>query len=226
MLKKMSKCIITMLALVICLNLSHITPAFAVSMDELIINKPVENVSLVDITEKYIRISNGKFYIIDKETLKHELKEKWSSVSKNLQQDITVDEVVIALENRFAELNMLSEQKSVNITDDGQIYDLSPVMYQASGESKEYHWWGVKRIFYSDDSARDYAYKLRMVGHGNAGAAAIAGAVFGGVGAIPNGLGAAYAYSIADTVDYNANKSGDGVILEVHWILTYNCYPR
>lgn len=75
-------------------------------------------------------------------------------------------------------------------------------------------------------SARDYAYNVRMNAHVDAGAVALAGAIFGGIGALPSGLSALYAYSITDTVDYNANRPGNGVILDVNWWLTYRCYPR
>ena len=55
------------------------------------------------------------------------------------------------------------------------------------------------------------------------------GIIFQGVGsiaAIPNGISAIWAYSLADSVDYNANRPGSGVILEVHYLLVYNCKPR
>ena len=87
-------------------------------------------------------------------------------------------------------------------------------------------WWGVKHTFLSDGSAQRYAYNIRQKGHLNAGTAILAGAIFGGVGVIPNGLTSVYAYSLADSVDYNANRPGIGVILEVNYLLFYNCKPR
>lgn len=186
-----------------------------------------EKLSLIELTDEYVVSENGEFYLVNED----ELAERINKDIDFYQHDLNgndVEQYLQLLRNRLDSLNELSCNNQIMITDSGQIIDLSaqPFSVRSSDSSSETFWWGRKHTFYTDDAARDYAYDVRMSAHANAGAAVVAGAVFGGVGAIPNGLTAVWAYSLADTVDYNANKSGEGVIVEISWILTYKCYPR
>lgn len=226
MFKKMKKYIATILVFALYISLISTIPAFASPVYGYNGNKFVRKIDLIGITEKYVYVSDGAFYITDKDSLRRELQKNWSYIKKEVGENTTVEDVILALENRFAELNEMSNKGDIRVSKNGQIYDTSLARASAYSHYTQQYWWGVRHTFYSDDAARDYAHELRMVAHLNAGAAAIAGVVFTGVGALPSGLSAIYAYSVADTVDYNANKPGKGVILEIKWILAYKCYPR
>lgn len=236
MLRKLKKHIAILLTIFFLIIQAPVKPVFAASRWKSDSSQTVTNISLIQLTEKYVNISDGKFYITDNDALRYELEKNWSDISEDIDSMISVDDYISALENRFELLNEMSTQGIINIARDGQIYDsqygktYTPFEYGGSGRSfdkvTKYYWWGVRHTFYTDDSARDYAYDVRMAAHKAAAAAAIHAVLFEGVGAVPAGLTAVYAYSLADTVDYNTNKAGDGVILEIQWILTYDCYPR
>ncbi|MDK2802746.1 MAG: hypothetical protein KFW09_05145 [Oscillospiraceae bacterium] len=94
-------------------------------------------------------------------------------------------------------------------------------------------WWGVKHTFLSDGSAQRYAQNIRQKAHLHSAIGLSDGVAFGiifqGVGsiaAIPNGISAIWAYSLADSVDYNANRPGSGVIVDIKYLITYTCRPR
>lgn len=186
-----------------------------------------EKPNLIELTDKYIVCEDGEFHLVNEKQLEKKISHDIELYREELNGN-SVKQYIELLETRLESLNELSYNNQIMVNDNGQIFDLSVQTYstRSSNMRSETYWWGRKHIFYTDTAARDYAYDVRMSAHANAGAAVIAGAVFGGVGAIPNGLTAAWAYSIADTVDYNANKPGKGVVLEVRWILTYKCYPR
>lgn len=226
MFKKMKKYIASILVFALYISLISTVPVFANPVHGYNSNKFLRKIDLIGITEKYVNVSDGAFYITDKDSLRRELQKNWSYIKRDVGENTTVEEVILALENRFAKLNEMSNKGSIRVSRNGQIYDTSLVRARAYNYQTQQYWWGVRHTFYSDGAARDYAYELKMAAHLNAGAAAIAGAVFGGVGALPNGLTAIYAYSLADTVDYNANKPGKGVVLEIKWVLVYKCYPR
>jgi len=46
------------------------------------------------------------------------------------------------------------------------------------------------------------------------------------IGGVPNGLTAVYLYAVADAIDYNASLNGNGVILDIKYLLFYKCWPR
>ncbi|MDO5040226.1 hypothetical protein [Clostridium sp.] len=186
-----------------------------------------EKPNLIELTDKYVVCENGEFHLVNAKQLEKRISYDIELYREELNGN-NIKQYLELLETRLESLNELSYNNQIMINDSGQIIDLSTQTYstRSSNMRSETYWWGRKHIFYTDAAARDYAYDVRMSAHANAGAAVIAGAVFGGVGAIPNGLTAAWAYSVADTVDYNANKPGKGVVLEARWILTYKCYPR
>lgn len=57
----------------------------------------------------------------------------------------------------------------------------------------------------TDAAARKYAYDIRMLSHLNGAGVLLGGVLFGGVGAVPNGLAALHGYSVEDNVDYYAS---------------------
>lgn len=186
-----------------------------------------EKLNLIELTDEYVVSDDGNFYLINEKELRDKINRDIEFYKKDLNGN-SAEQYLDSLQVRLYSLNRLSQDNQIVITEDGRIIDSSihVCSTRSANVYSETHWWGRKHIFYSDNAARDYAYNVRMSAHANAGAALIAGAVFSGVGSVPNGITAIWAYSIADSVDYNANKSGEGVILEVTWILAYRCYPR
>lgn len=88
------------------------------------------------------------------------------------------------------------------------------------------YWWGVKHTFYTDSAANAWAHTTRMLGHANASAAVVAAWLFAGFGGVPNGLTAVWCYAVADSVNYYANKPGAGVILDLTYLIVYQCKAR
>lgn len=81
-------------------------------------------------------------------------------------------------------------------------------------------WWGRRR-YKSTDAASRWAYELNQCAAINAGAAVIGGAVFGGVGAIPNGITSAYCWMFANSVTYYNALSNRGIVADITWIFVY-----
>lgn len=186
--------------------------------------KTVQNVDLTKVIDKYISVKNGRFSVDNEIKLRQEIYEKQEFI-KEIDDKNNVDSIINKLKERISDLNRNAELNLITINKSKKITNNIPQL-RVAGQSTSHHWWGARHVFYWDDAARDYAYEVRMLAHANAGAAVLAGAIFSGVGGVPNGLSAVYGYMIADSVDYNANKSGDGVILDVNWWLTFSCYPR
>lgn len=182
------------------------------------------DIELIQIVDKYVFVEKGNLVLRNEDSLRKELSRKRSFI-RELNSEEEIDAAISVLKSRFRVLNLKADLHQITIEKSKRIVNNNLIL-RSGGRSSSYYWWGVRHIFYSDSAARDYAYNVRMNAHVDAGAAALAGAIFGGIGALPSGLSALYAYSIADTVDYNANRPGNGVILDVNWWLTYRCYPR
>ena len=74
----------------------------------------------------------------------------------------------------------------------------------------------------STSAANTWAYDMNKAAAVNAGAAIIAGAAFGGVGAIPNGLTSAYAWYLANDITYYNSLSNRGIVTDITWVLVYS----
>ncbi|MDO4912910.1 MAG: hypothetical protein Q3960_05105 [Lactobacillus sp.] len=145
-------------------------------------------------------------------------------MSKNLGNQ-SIDSILASLTDRLSYLNKMSEKGSIIIERDGQITSMSSLS-RASNKKKskaiKEYWWGVRHTFYTDAAARDYAHNLRMISH----TYSLASLLFPNPVGVTTGLTALYGYTVADSVDYNANKKGKGVVLEITWALVFKCYPR
>jgi hypothetical protein len=82
------------------------------------------------------------------------------------------------------------------------------------------HWWGRSR-YKSTYYANKWANELNKCAAANAGAAVVAGWVFGGVGAVPNGTVSAYCWYIASDVSYYNSLSSRGIVADITWVYAY-----
>lgn len=203
------------------LSVSASTPVNATENSSTSINSPIrtELDKLIKFADGYI-INKNNVLVISNESIIFNYIAK-NELALKSELGLSKKEIFNELKNLIANFNNISKSKTLNSNKSLRI--ASP---RNSGHTTGHYWWGVSHSFYTDASANAYAYKVRMLAHANAGVAVIAGVLLPGVGAIPNGLTAVYAYSVADTVDYNANKQGSGVVLDINYWLTYNCRPR
>jgi hypothetical protein len=82
------------------------------------------------------------------------------------------------------------------------------------------HWWGRSR-YKSTYYANKWANDLNKCAAANAGAAVVAGWVFGGVGAVPNGIASAYCWFLASDVSYYNSLSSRGIVADITWVFAY-----
>jgi len=82
------------------------------------------------------------------------------------------------------------------------------------------HWWGRSR-YKSTYYANKWANDLNKCAAANAGVAVVAGAVLGGVGAVPNGIASAYCWYLASDVSYYNSLSSRGIVADITWVYAY-----
>ncbi|GIO41748.1 hypothetical protein [Paenibacillus apis] len=87
----------------------------------------------------------------------------------------------------------------------------------------EHHWWGYSRYMDSCEADR-FAADLASAASVATGVAVVA-AYFGGVPAIPPGLGAAYFALVSSRVSSN-NAHGTGIFIEMTWVLVFDITPQ
>ena len=46
--------------------------------------------------------------------------------------------------------------------------------------------------------------------------------MLGGIATLPNGLTSIYGYNLADRVDYRNSRTARGIIVSVHYVLTFD----
>lgn len=137
-------------------------------------------------------------------------------------QTITKESVVEMFEIGIQETDKAVEEGDLTVLSNGSLIDAEDDEFYVQGGSTytKSYWWGKKR-YKSTASASVWVRDLYSVGHLNAGAAAIAGAIFGGVGALPNGLSAVYAYNLADKVSYRNSLNNRGIIANLTYALVF-----
>ena len=127
-------------------------------------------------------------------------------------------------------INSVNEDLSegtFEILDGGTIVDTADDTYYLQGGSTydETHWWGRRR-YKSTNAANEWAHELNQCAAANAATSVVAGAVLGGVGAIPNGLTSAYCWSLADSVSYHNGRTNRGIVADITWVLVYSVDPQ
>lgn len=177
-------------------------------------------------TDQFVLIENDRLVISNKEEIINFIDSNLDAINQEMgmiQTSESVFEKMIVLIDRS---NDLIENDTFILTADKQLIDTTNMHNLTRSSTMTGYWWGVRGIFYSDASARNYAYKVRLIAHGSAASSLIFGVLFGGIGALPSGLTAVYANVVADSVDHNANKPGNGVILDLNYLLFFTCKPR
>lgn len=86
----------------------------------------------------------------------------------------------------------------------------------------DYLWYGTRHIFRTNAAVSSWTSTLNQLAAANAGAAVIAGAVFGGVGAVPNGLTSAWTWAVAAYTDgFNASHKNSHIAIYTTYAVAY-----
>lgn len=123
--------------------------------------------------------------------------------------------------NNIAE-NIMEKEVQRDL-DNGTLVDSEDDSYYLQGGSTydQTFWWGRRR-YKSTSNANKWARDLQNCAALNGGAATLAGACFGGVGAIPNGLTSAYCWALGNEVSYKNSLSNRGIKADIYWCLVYS----
>lgn len=96
---------------------------------------------------------------------------------------------------------------------------------QGGSTFDKYHWWGIAR-WKSTSDANTWVYELNKAGIGNAAYSVALGVLFGGVGALPNGLTSAYFLALANEVNYVNSRTSRGIVAHINWALIYDVFGQ
>ncbi|PJN91553.1 hypothetical protein [Bacillus sp. mrc49] len=138
------------------------------------------------------------------------------------EQPLTKGYFLSMFEAEIKLLNKEVESGELKVLADGSLIEKSDSNFYLQGGSTydKSYWWGKKR-YKSTAKAKVWSRDLKSVAHANAAGAFLAGAVFGGVGSVPNGLTAVYLYNLADKVDYRNGLNNRGIIATVTYDLVF-----
>lgn len=187
---------------------------------------------LIEVVEANLVISKNKFVITDKKPIMAYIDNNLLALNRELGFEtpkMSSVEIYKKINSLLQAANKSIVSRDRKVLSNGQLVEKNSstaIRAYSSGELIESFWWGVRHTYYSDESARDYAYYVRKLSTTSAGIGGILGGLFGGVPGLPNGLTAIWGFSLADTIDYNASLPGNGIILEMTFLLTYKCMPR
>lgn len=139
----------------------------------------------------------------------------------NGMSPVTEDDLVRMFEEGIESINEEVQSGEMEVLENGTIVDADDDAYYLQGGSTYdiTYWWG-KRRYKSTAAANAWVYKINKGVAVNAGMSVIAGAVFGGWGAVPNGLTAAHGSYFASRVAYVNSTTNRGIIADVTWVLT------
>lgn len=185
---------------------------------------------VVDIFSKEIKITEEGIFIDNQQVILDELQnvdldaieELAKSQGINYGFDLTPQKLFDIYMIGINELNKEIAEGEVKVLENGTLVESDDQdFYLQGGSTYDVHyWWGVKR-YKSTANARKWAVDLRSAGHANAAGSLLGGVVFGGIGAVPNGLTAIYCYNLADRVDYHNGRTTRGIIANMHYTLTF-----
>ncbi|WP_375345173.1 hypothetical protein ACEWPB_00600 (plasmid) [Priestia megaterium] len=177
----------------------------------------------VSITDESISLENESAILEsitqeDIDNLNELAKEQGIQYEKPLTKEYVLELLKQGINSVNSELN----DGNLEVLKDGSLIESDDDSFYVQGGSTydKTYWWGKKR-YKSTANANKWASQLNSVANANAAGAVIAGAVFGGVGAIPNGLTAAYSYQLAQKVSYRNSLNNRGIIANLTWTLVF-----
>lgn len=171
-----------------------------------------DEVRNIDEIDKYVIVENNQFYLTipkDKEDdftiqVQQILKEQNEYI---IQNDSIIDPVTKKITNKHSHYRFFS---------------VSDIAY--IGEIERF-WWGVRKTFYDDATAKRFAHEWREASNQFGILSLILGVTYPPASVISS-LGVWYCNSIAESVSYNAELDGDGCVLDITYLFTFSCYPR
>lgn len=149
------------------------------------------------------------------------------SKSQGIDKTYTKEDFIKLYENSISNLNEQMNDGKLEMLSDGSIIEANDESFYLQGGSTfdKRYWWGVSR-WKSTSAANTWSYQLNKAAAANAGVAVLAGAVLGGVGAIPNGLTSAYTWALANEVSYRNSLTSRGIVADINWSLIYSVYGQ
>ena len=139
----------------------------------------------------------------------------------------------IEMKGQTSYLNTLNSQATngeIAIANDLSITSFTPISraghWASCGGGKNtdvtHHWWGYSR-YACDCETNRMSADFNSCASVAAGVGVI-GSYFGAVGAIPGGISSAYWWLLASRLD--ANNHGNGVYVEMTWVLAFDITPQ
>lgn len=149
------------------------------------------------------------------------------SASQGLPANLTKESVVQTIDNQINKLNKQIQEGQLEVQDDGQLIDTSDSdFYVQGGSTKDItYWWGRAR-YKSTANANKWAARLNGLAAGNTATAVVAGVVLGGVGAVPNGLTAAYSWGLPNSISYHNSLNNRGIVANITWVFAYSIHSQ
>lgn len=188
------------------------------------LNSIIDNIgSEISVTDEAISIENKSDVI---ESISQEDVDNLNELAKEqgiqYEKPLTKESLVNMFEAGIQNVNEEVSQGELEVLEDGSLIDAEDENFYVQGGSTydKSYWWGKKR-YKSTAAANKWVSQLNTAANLNAGAAVLAGAVFGGVGSIPNGLTAAYSYQLANKVSYRNSLNKRGIIANLTYALVF-----
>lgn len=146
---------------------------------------------------------------------------------QGIDKTYTKEELLNLYETSIDSLNNKINAGELELLDDGSLIDANDDSFYLQGGSTfdKSYWWGVSR-WKSTYYANEWAYELNKAAAANAGVAVIAGAVLGGLGAVPNGITSAYCWALANEVSYRNSLTTRGIVADINWAYVYSVYGQ
>jgi len=195
------------------------------------VESPGDVVSAVtDIISEQVEATSNGFELKNEDTILDQLNQLNFNEIENLaesqgveyKQNLNKESVLKIFKDGIQSVNADIASGKLTVLEKGTIVESNEESFYLQGGSTYdvTYWWGKKR-YKSTANANKWASDLNTVGNANAAGAVLAGAVFGGVGAVPNGLTAAYSYQLANKVNYYNSLSSRGIVANLTWLLVF-----
>ncbi len=177
----------------------------------------------IEVTDESVTISDKSSLLekISQEDIDN-LNELAKAQGVEYEQPLTKESLLNMFEEGIESVNDEVTNGELEVLEDGSLIEADDDSFYVQGGSTydKTYWWGKKR-YKSTYAANKWVSELNTAGNLNTGGAVLAGAIFGGVGAIPNGLTAVYCYQLANKVSYRNSLNNRGIIANVTWALVF-----
>ncbi|MFC0265812.1 hypothetical protein [Alloscardovia macacae] len=181
---------------------------------------------LISFVNSSIDTSKGRIEVTRHQIEEYVFAHKEGLLAESNQSNLTVSSLTESIYSLVQSANAdASAGKSVIMPDGRTVSFPRDFSTRGNDIKEEFFWWGVRRTYLTDAAALAYVAELRRARNASEVIESITRYIHPAAHVLAK-LNTWYAKTLGDSIEWAAKQPGNGVVVEMTYVLTYTAVPR